>query len=139
MASTAISPAISPVISYVALFARDPGGLAAFYASVFGFPEVVPDRSPIYHCLQAGAVRLGFHADKAYDLLDIADRRPGDRGVTCYFTVEVASVTELDKLCARAVDHGALLVKPSYVIYYGSQQCVLTDPEGNVFRINHIL
>jgi predicted enzyme related to lactoylglutathione lyase len=139
MATPAISPTISPTISYVNLFARDPGSLAAFYASVFGFPEVVPDRSPIFHCLQAGAVRLGFHAGKAYDLLDLADRRPNDRGVTCYVTVEVASVAELDALCARAVGHGALLVKPSYLTYYGSQQCVLTDPESNVFRINHVL
>jgi uncharacterized glyoxalase superfamily protein PhnB len=133
------TPASSPAISYVALFARDPGSLAAFYASVFGFPEVVADRSPIYHCLQAGAVRLGFHADAAYDLLDIGDRRSADRGVTCYFTIEVESVAALDLLCARAVGHGAVLVKPSYVTYYGSQQCVLTDPEGNVFRINHVL
>jgi uncharacterized glyoxalase superfamily protein PhnB len=129
----------APAISYVALFARDPGGLAGFYASVFGFPEVVADRSSIYHSLQAGAVRLGFHADAAYDLLAIGDRRPTDRGVTCYFTIEVESVAELDALCARAIGHGAVLVKPSYVTYYNSQQCVLTDPEGNIFRINHIL
>jgi predicted enzyme related to lactoylglutathione lyase len=132
-------PASPPVISYVNLFARDPSGLAGFYAAVFGFPEVVADRSPIFHCLQAGAVRLGFHADAAYDLLDLAGRRPTDSGVTCYVTVEVAGIAELDALCARAVAHGASLMKPSYLTYYGSRQCVLTDPEGNVFRINHVL
>jgi hypothetical protein len=38
-----------------------------------------------------------------------------------------------------AVAKGATLVKPPYKTYYNWYQAVLLDPEGNVFRINHML
>jgi len=32
---------------------------------------------------------------------------------------------------------GGAVVKPVYTTYYNAQQVVLTDPEQNVFRVNH--
>ncbi len=38
-----------------------------------------------------------------------------------------------------AVEAGATLIKPPYTTYYNWYQAVLMDPEGNVFRINHMM
>jgi hypothetical protein len=124
-------------ISYVALFCRDPIGLSGFYSELFGFPEVTSDRSPIYRSLDADTTRLGFHAADAYALLNLDDRVPTGRGVTCYFTVEVGDDDQVQVLTSRAVELGARLVKEPYDTYYGSRQSVLADPEDNIFRINN--
>ena len=39
----------------------------------------------------------------------------------------------------KSEDSRATVVKPPYVTYYNWYQAVLLDPEGNVFRINHML
>ena len=124
-------------VGYVSLFAADPVRLSGFYAELFGFPEIESDRSPIYRALDAQSVRLGFHAQEAYDLLNLADRRPAGPGVTCYFTIEVGEDALVDSLTRRAVALGATLVKEPYETYYGAHQSVLADLENNVFRINN--
>jgi predicted lactoylglutathione lyase len=45
----------------------------------------------------------------------------------------------VDELTPKAVSLGAKLVKPPYKTYYNWYQAVLLDPEGNVFRINHMM
>lgn len=125
-------------VGYVSLFAADPVRLSAFYADLFGFPEIESDRSPIYRALDAESVRLGFHAQEAYDLLNLGDRRPQGVGVTtCYFTIEVGEDALVDALTRRAIELGATLVKEPYETYYGAHQSVLADLEDNVFRINN--
>ena len=62
-------------IAYVNIFARDIVALSGFYARLFGFAEIEAHRSPIYRCLDAGGVELGFNAPEAYGLLGIADRK----------------------------------------------------------------
>lgn len=126
-------------LAYVNLFARDIERLSGFYLTLFGFSEIVGHRSPIYRCVDAGGIELGFNASKAYELLELSRRQPEApvSPVTAYFTFEVASVELVDQLAARAVELGGAIVKPPYSTYYNAHQVVLTDPEQNVFRINH--
>jgi len=125
-------------VAYVNLLARDIEALSGFYGSVFGFAEIAAHRSPIYRCLDGGAVELGFNADQAYDLLGIGDRRPhGAAPVRVYFTIEVGSPTAVAAAAATAAAQGGRIIKPPYTTYYNACQAVLEDPEGNVFRVNH--
>jgi predicted enzyme related to lactoylglutathione lyase len=125
-------------VAYINLFAQDIEKLSAFYAKLFGFPELVGHRSPIYRCLDAGAVELGFNADKAYDLLGLGDRRPDDRPpIRVYFTIELPSREAVDAAVQQAERGGGRLVKGPYTSYYNAWQAVLEDPEGNIFRVNH--
>ena len=61
------------------------------------------------------------------------------QGASFLLNFETGSCEEVDQLVVQAVSSGARLVKDSYETSYGWYQAVLTDPEGNVFRINHIL
>lgn len=126
-------------LSYVNLFARDIDALANFYAQLLGFTEVEALRSPIYRCLDAGGVLLGFHAPAAYELLELQSRIPDRPATSVYATFEVESVAAVDAGVGRAVELGAAQVKAPYRTYYHAWQAVLTDPEGNVFRLNHNL
>ena len=126
-------------LAYVNLFARDIEVLSAFYMKLFGFDEIVGHRSPIYRCIDAGGIELGFNAGKAYELLELSRRRPErvPAPVTAYFTFEAESEAAVDALVARAVELGGAIVKPPSTTYYNAHQAVLSDPEQNVFRINH--
>lgn len=129
-------------LAYVNILARDMEALAGFYASVLGLREIEGHRSPIYRCLDAGGVELGFNATLAYELLNLNDRMPfsGDRReapIAAYFTFELDSAEAIDATIRMAVAHGARVVKEPYDTYYNARQCVLEDPEGNVFRLNH--
>ena len=126
-------------IGYVNILSDDIERQAAFYSELLGFPELVGHRSPIYRCLDGNGVEMGFNAPKAYELLGIVDRRPAQRPapVTSFFTIEVEAEALVDHAAARAGARGGRVLKQPYVTYYNGWQCVLEDPEGNVFRVNH--
>ena len=125
-------------LAYVNLFAHDHVALAKFYQTVFGFAEIRTHRSPIYLCLDAGGMELGFNADSSYALLGLADRMPRGRApLRTYVTIEVSDAEAIDEAVAVALETGGRLVKAAYDTYYNARQAVLEDPEGNVFRINH--
>ncbi|MBL8379376.1 MAG: VOC family protein [Burkholderiales bacterium] len=126
-------------LSYLNLFARDMEAQARFYAAALGFPEVEALRSPIFRCLDAGGVLLGFNAHAAYELLNLADRVPQRPVTSAYATFELASTTAVDAGVKRILDLGGTLIKAPYRTYYNAYQAVLADPEGNVFRLNHDL
>jgi len=129
-----------PRLAYANIFSRDIVALSAFYGALFGFEELAVHRSPIYRCLDAGGMELGFNDFKAYDLLGLAARCPGDplpAPTITYLTFELGSVAEVDARSARAKVLGGTVIKPGYTTYYYSWQAVLSDPEGNVFRLNH--
>ena len=131
---------MSARLAYINVFARDVDGLLGFYARLFDLKELEPLRSPIYRCLDANGAELGFHAQDAYKLLDLADRKPaGVAPVSTYFTFELPDKASVDAAVTRAASSGAKVVKAPYVTYYNSYQAVLSDPEGNVFRVNHRL
>jgi hypothetical protein len=74
----------------VNLFCQDPAALMGFYQALLGLPENAAARSPIYRALRLGEAELGFNKTDAYALLGLADRIPGDAGVTAYTTFVVA-------------------------------------------------
>ena len=117
------------------IFCRDHQALAAFYAGVFGFPEVEAVASPIFIGLDAGRFVLGFHADEAYDLLGVGDRRD-DAGSRLHLTFDVGSFADVDAAADELAAQGAAIVKGPFTTYYDARQVVCTDPEGNLFRIS---
>jgi len=125
-------------LSYVNVFARDIVALSRFYQDVFGFPEIEAIRSPIFRGLDTGKSAIGFNASDAYGLLGLAEFAD-TRGVKFLLNIDVESAAEVDKFVPLAIGKGAKLVKPPYKTYYNWYQAVLLDPEGNVFRINHML
>jgi hypothetical protein len=134
--------AAAPRLAYVNVFARDIETLSGFYAALFGFREIEGHRSPIYRCLDAGGIELGFNASKAFELLSLGARafREGEPSpVSVYFTVELGSEDAIDNTVTRCERLGGRVVKAPYQTYYNAYQAVLEDPEGNVFRINHRL
>ena len=128
-------------LAYANILARDIDALCDFYASVLGFAEIEGHRSPIYRCLDAGGIELGFNAALAYELLNLAGHAPGPgeaRGpLATYLTFELDSPGAIDATMRKAVERGARVLKEPYDTYYNARQCVLEDPEGNVFRLNY--
>jgi predicted enzyme related to lactoylglutathione lyase len=125
-------------LSYVNVFARDIVALSGFYQRVFGFPEIEAIRSPIFCGLDTGRSALGFNAHEAYALLGLGGHAPA-QGVKFLLNIDVDGRDAVDAAVPVALDAGAQLVKAPYVTYYNWYQAVLLDPEGNVFRINHML
>jgi predicted enzyme related to lactoylglutathione lyase len=124
-------------LAYANILTADPQRLSSFYAQLLGFAEIEAHRSPIYRCLDAGGIELGFNASQAYELLGLADRIPQSPSTTTYVTFEAASTDEVDEIACRAVALGGKVRKAPYDTYYNARQAVLEDPDGNVFRINH--
>ena len=122
----------------VSYFARDIDALAGFYAELFGVPYIDKVKSPIYRALDFYGTRLGIHDYKAYELLEIGDRvmDASPKPVGTYITCNVESREALDSALAKARLLGATLIKGPYVSYYNAYQVVLSDPEGNMFRLN---
>lgn len=126
------------MLSYVNVFAKDIVKLSGFYREVFGFEEIPEIRSPIFVGLKTGLSNIGFNAQDAYGLLKLADYA-NPTGVKFLLNIDVASVEDVDRMTAVAVEHGAKLIKEPYKTYYNWYQSVLLDPEENVFRINKML
>ena len=125
-------------LSYVNVFTRDLQALPDFYKAVFGFTEIEAIRSPIFRGLDTGRSSLGFNAQDAYGLLLLSEHAD-TKGVKFLLNIDVDSVDDVDRMVPRAVARGATLIKAPYKTYYNWYQAVLFDPEGNVFRINHML
>ena len=119
----------------VSLFCRDHVALAAFYRRAFRFDEIEVARSPIFTALDAGGITLGFHADEAYELLGLADRRGVPPGPT-HVTIEVGDFEDVDAALEPLLAAGATLVQGPFTTYYDARQLVLLDPEGNVLRVS---
>ncbi len=113
-------------------------GLSDFYAEVFELDEVMDLRSDIFRGLDVDGVTLGFSAPVVYEMLEIEDWAD-PKGTAQYLTFETASSEEVEERTERAVGLGARILHGPYETYYGAYQCVLADPKGNVFRINHFL
>lgn len=125
-------------LSFTSLMVPDPAASAAFYTQVFGLPPVSSLDSPYFRGLRIGDTILGLNGPKAYELLRLTPTPPDTPGVDTFLTFEASSTDEVDTLTARAVAAGASVVAEPAETYYGAWQSVLTDPDGHVFRINHL-
>jgi len=126
--------AAPPYAQVVSIMCRDHVALAAFYASAFGFEPVPVVESPIFIALAAGGVALGFHADEAFDLLDVTDRRGAMTGN--HVTFDLGTAEAVDASVEPFTALGATVVKGPFTTYYDARQVVYLDPEGNVFRVS---
>ena len=124
-------------ISFASYICEDIEKLSAFYADLFGFAEVDELRSDIFVGLDVDGTTLGFSAEVVYEMLSIQDWA-NPTGTKQYLTFEVDTDDAVTETSERAVTAGASLLHPPYATYYGAFQAVLADPEGNVFRINHM-
>jgi predicted enzyme related to lactoylglutathione lyase len=124
-------------LAYANVLARDIEALSTFYSTLLGFAEIESHRSPIYRCLDAGGMELGFNAPLAIDLLGLAGRGAADGSVRVYLTFELTTADAIDLVAERVVALGGRVIKLPYLTYYNARQAVLEDPEGNVFRVNH--
>jgi predicted enzyme related to lactoylglutathione lyase len=126
------------VLNWVNVFVDNLDDLPAFYAGVFGLREVQAMRNDVFRGFTAGGTGLGFLAPDVYALLHLDELRDS-QGAGFLLNFEAGSPEDVERLIAAATAAGAVLVKEPYETGYGWYQAVLTDPEGNVFRINHIL
>ncbi|MHB1486840.1 MAG: VOC family protein [Acidimicrobiales bacterium] len=124
-------------VSFASLLAADIIELSSFYHRCFGWPEVMSLRSEMFRGLDGGNLIIGFSDLSAAEVLGIDDLVVPE-GVRSFLTVEVDSDAEVEESTAVAERAGATVRKTPYRTYYGAYQAVLVDPEGNVFRINHL-
>ncbi len=123
-------------ISLASFISADFVGLFEFYSSTFDLPEVIELRSEIFRGADASGVTIGFSAPVVYEMLNIQEWADA-RGTTQYLTFECESDDAVTAATDRAIVNGARLLHDPYETYYGAYQSVLSDPDGNVFRINH--
>ncbi len=123
----------------VSYFCNDIDALSGFYAAVFNVPHMDAVKSSIYRALDIFGMRIGFHDFKAYALMELDDRKMTmlPKPVGTYISFAVSSKEALDGHLAKALELGATIIKAPYVSYYNANQVVLSDPEGNMFRISH--
>ena len=114
---------------------RDHEALAGFYRDLFGWTPIDAVASPIFTALDTGGVVVGFHADEAHDLLDLADRR-GRTGSAVHLTIDVGTFTEVDAAESALRAAGATIIKAPFTTYYDARQIVFADPEDNVVRLS---
>ncbi|MFK8022830.1 MAG: VOC family protein [Ilumatobacter sp.] len=129
---------MSVSISFASYICDDIDALSTFYADVFGFTEVEELHSDIFRGLDADGTVLGFSAKVVYEMLSI-ERWSDATGTKQYLTFEVDSSDAVVAATTASTERGAELLHEPYETYYGAFQSVLADPEGNVFRINHML
>jgi catechol 2,3-dioxygenase-like lactoylglutathione lyase family enzyme len=125
-------------LAYVNLLSADIDRLLGFYQALFGFAEIAEHRAPIHRALHAGGCAIGFNADPAFALLGL-ERGPDTLRDRVFLTFECDGRDAVDKAVARALAGGASLIKAAGETGYGWYQAVLRDPDGNAFRINHIM
>ena len=105
------------------------------YTRLIGAEEDKKLRTPIFRRVRTSKSFFGFNALEAYELLNLKDQA-NTTGSKFFLNFNARSMAEVDGLVARAVKRGAKLIKGPYRTYYHWYQAVLSDPEGNLFRIN---
>ena len=121
------------------LLCQDIEAQMGFYQAVLGLHEARASRSPIYRALETADFQFGFNAHAAYDLLNLADRKPQPDAtvpVVAYATLMLGTPAAVSDAADHAVALGGTVLKAPYATYYGQWQVVLADPEGNVFRLS---
>ena len=123
-------------ISLASFISADFVRLFEFYSKTFDLPEVEALRSEIFRGADVSGLTLGFSAPVVYEMLHIQEWAD-PKGTTQYLTFEMPSDNEVTAATGRAVENGASELHEPYETYYNAWQSVLSDPDGNVFRINH--
>lgn len=128
---------MSVSLSFASVICRDFAALSDFYQRTFALPSVDALSSDYFRGLSIGNTILGFSAPAAFSLLNIPEVEPPSPP-TSFWTFEADSRGDVDTLTEGAIANGAVCLRKPAETYYGAWQSVLSDPEGNVFRINRL-
>ncbi len=103
--------------------------MAAFYAALFGFEELMHHRTEHFRVLDANGVLLGFN-----DAVTSQDYGgPASGGMILSF--DVPDRATIEQLSDDAVKLGAVLKKPIHETSFGAVEAMFDDPEGRAFRV----
>jgi uncharacterized glyoxalase superfamily protein PhnB len=121
-------------LAYVTFLARDVAALAQFYVDALGLEEVLESRDHRYREVRGGGCMIGFATETVRPFVNLPEiEAVGTRSI---LTFDVGSVAQVAGLAERAVGHGATLLREGQDTFFGQHQAVLSDPEGNVFRLS---
>ncbi|WP_159979655.1 VOC family protein [Novosphingobium sp. 18050] len=121
-------------VAYVTFLARDVAALAQFYIDALGLEEVLSSRDERYREVRGGGCMIGFATETVRPYVNLPEIEPvGTRSILTFDGGSVAAVSEWAQ---RAVAHGAALVREGLDTPFGQHQAVLSDPEGNAFRLS---
>lgn len=121
-------------LAYVTFLARDVAALAQFYVDALGLEEVLESRDHRYREVRGGGCMIGFATETMRAFVNLPEiEAVGTRSI---LTFEVGSVAQVAVMAERTVSHGATLVREGQDTFFGQHQAVLSDPEGNVFRLS---
>lgn len=121
------SDSAPPATVWPTLQATDAQALIDFYIEAFGFlrTAVYADGDRVAHAQldwpEGGGIMLGSHAPE----------RPWSRPPGTFGAYVVTD--RVDEVYARAVAAGATVVQEPTEQDYGSRECILADPEGNLW------
>ena len=120
-------------LAYVTFLARDVAALAQFYVDGLGLEEVLESRDHRYCEVRGGGCMIGFATETVRPFVNLPEiEAVGTRSI---LTFAVGSVAQVAVMAEQAVAHGAALVREGQDTFFGQHQAVLSDPEGNVFRL----
>ncbi|MFC0204632.1 VOC family protein [Novosphingobium soli] len=129
-----LAPTLAPTLVYVTFLARDVAALAQFYVDALGLEEVLASRDERYREVRGGGCMIGFATQAVRPFIKLPEIEPvGTRAIV---TFDVGTVAQVAVMAARAVAQGATLVREGQDTFFGQHQAVLSDPEGNVFRLS---
>lgn len=120
---------------YTIVYVRDVEKTLEFYRQAFGFKIKFVHESKDYGELETGATVLAFASDRLgeinldgkYIKANLADRP---------FGMELAFVTEdVDEAMAKAIAHGALLIKESEVKPWGQTVGYVRAIDGSIIEL----
>ncbi len=108
--------------------AEDPRALIRFLVDAFGFTEVVTygDGDDVHHAELAGPYGGGIM---------LSGKRPDNPAAVSDHLSVYLVVPDTQTFFERAVAAGAEVVLEPYDTDYGSRDCALRDPAGNVWSI----
>jgi uncharacterized glyoxalase superfamily protein PhnB len=125
---------VSLSLAYVTFLARDVDMLAQFYVDALGLDEVLASRDQRYREVHGGGCMIGFATQTVRPAINLPEIDPV--GTRCVLTFDVGSVAAVAPMAERAAAHGATLLRDGQDTFFGQHQAVLSDPEGNIFRLS---
>jgi len=125
---------MKPRISMITLGVSDLEKAVKFYRDGLGFPQMTSPPEVAFFTLNG--TWLGLYGREA--LAEDATVSPAGSGFSGFtLSHNVATESEVDKLMARAVSVGAVLVKAPQKVFWGGYSGYFKDPDGYLWEVAH--
>ena len=134
MSAPAYSATLPPFT--VNLLVRDVDASLRFYREVLGVTVDYAD--PDFAALQAGGVAFMLHADHTYDThpwYDALVKTP-HRGLGAELRLMGHDADEVER---RAIDVGAVVLRPATTKGHGIREVMVEDPDGYVWAVGSLV